>query len=175
MIASAIAGALTLGLVWSERYEIARFSAAAAVACVTIGWAFAQSPYLLPDQLTLEQAAAGDATLTATLIAHRSGNAGADPSLYLLYSLTLKGQARPGVRAPGPALSAALGRRPGRRSGEPGRKAALLGLAFALGVGLMVPFEEWYTRVLGVAFLLAFIVGGAFAIAEPGFLSAEDD
>ena len=55
------------------------------------------------------------------------------------------------------------------------RKALLLALAFTLGVGLMVPFEEWYTRLLGVGFLLAFIVGGAFAIAEPDFLSAEDD
>ena len=56
-----------------------------------------------------------------------------------------------------------------------GRKALLLGLAFALGVGLMVPFEATITRVLGVGFLLAFIVGGVFVIAEPGFLSAEDD
>jgi hypothetical protein len=56
-----------------------------------------------------------------------------------------------------------------------GRKALLLGLAFALGVGLMIPFEAVITRVLGVGFLLAFIVGGVFAIAEPGFLSAEDD
>jgi hypothetical protein len=51
----------------------------------------------------------------------------------------------------------------------------LLALAFVLGVGLMIPFEEWYTRLLGVAFLLTFIVGGVFTIAEPEFLSAEDD
>lgn len=55
------------------------------------------------------------------------------------------------------------------------RKAILVAAAFVLGVGLMVPFEYTITRVLGVGFLLAFIVGGAFAIAEPGFLSAEDD
>ena len=54
------------------------------------------------------------------------------------------------------------------------RTGLLLALAFVLGVGLMVPFEEWYTRFLGVAFLLTFIVGGVFAIAEPGFLSGED-
>ena len=92
VIASAIAGGLTLALVWSERYEVARFAAAAAVACVTIGWAFAQSPYLLPDQLTLEQAAAGDATLTATLVGVGAGMLVLIPSLYLLYSLTLKGR-----------------------------------------------------------------------------------
>ena len=92
VIASALAGGLTLALVWRERYEIARFTAAAAVACVTIGWAFAQSPYLLPDQLTLEEAAAGDATLTATLIGIAAGMVVLVPSLYLLYSLTLKGR-----------------------------------------------------------------------------------
>lgn len=56
-----------------------------------------------------------------------------------------------------------------------GRKALAVAAAFVLGVGLMVPFEYTVTRVLGVGFLLAFIVGGVFVIAEPGFLSAEDD
>ena len=92
VIASALAGGVTLWLVWSARYEIARFSAAAAVACVTIGWAFAQSPYLLPERLTLEQAAAGDATLVATLVGIGVGMLVLVPSLYLLYSLTLKGR-----------------------------------------------------------------------------------
>jgi cytochrome bd ubiquinol oxidase subunit II len=92
VIASAGAGGVTLALVWVERFELARFTAAAAVACVTIGWAFAQSPYLLPDQLTLDGAAAGDATLVATLIGVAIGMLILVPSLYLLYSLTLKGR-----------------------------------------------------------------------------------
>jgi cytochrome d ubiquinol oxidase subunit II len=92
VIASAAAGALTLALVWARRYEVARVTAAAAVACVTIGWAFAQSPYLLPDQLTLDEAAAADATLTAVLISVAVGMLVLIPSLYLLYSLTLRGR-----------------------------------------------------------------------------------
>jgi cytochrome d ubiquinol oxidase subunit II len=92
VIASAIAGGITLWLVWAERFELARFSAAAAVACVTVGWAFAQSPYLLPEHLTLEKAAAGDATLIATLVGVGLGLLVLVPSLYLLYSLTLKGR-----------------------------------------------------------------------------------
>jgi cytochrome bd ubiquinol oxidase subunit II len=92
VIASAIAGGMTLWLVWAERYELARFTAAAAVACVTVGWAFAQSPYLLPEHLTLEKAAAGDATLIATLVGVGLGMLVLVPSLYLLYSLTLKGR-----------------------------------------------------------------------------------
>jgi cytochrome bd ubiquinol oxidase subunit II len=92
VIASALAGAATLALVWMQRFELARFSAAAAVACVTIGWAFAQSPYLLPDRLTLDQAAAPNATLVATLIGVCAGLVILVPSLYLLYSLTLRGR-----------------------------------------------------------------------------------
>ena len=92
VIASALAGIATLALVWVQRFELARFSAAAAVACVTIGWAFAQSPYLLPDRLTLDQAAAPNATLVATLIGVCAGLVILIPSLYLLYSLTLRGR-----------------------------------------------------------------------------------
>jgi cytochrome bd ubiquinol oxidase subunit II len=92
VIASAIAGGITLALVWAKRFELARFTAAAAVACVTIGWAFAQSPYLLPKHLTLDQAAAGHATLVAMLIGVTIGMVVLIPSLYLLYSLTLRGR-----------------------------------------------------------------------------------
>jgi hypothetical protein len=45
---------------------------------------------------------------------------------------------------------------------------------FALGVLLMIPFEAWYTRVLGVAALFAAIVTGVFAIASPEFLESEE-
>jgi hypothetical protein len=45
---------------------------------------------------------------------------------------------------------------------------------FALGVALMIPFEFWLTRVLGVGLLFAAIVTGVFAIASPEFLEAED-
>jgi ethanolamine transporter EutH len=56
-----------------------------------------------------------------------------------------------------------------------GRKALPVAAAFVLGVGLMVPFEAAITRALGMAFLVAFIVGGVFVIAEPGFVSRDDD
>jgi threonine/homoserine efflux transporter RhtA len=57
------------------------------------------------------------------------------------------------------------------------RRAKALGVvaAFVLGTGLMVPFEATLTRVLGVGLLLAFIVAGMFLIAEPGFLSGEEE
>jgi hypothetical protein len=56
-----------------------------------------------------------------------------------------------------------------------GRKALLIVAAFVLGVGLMVPFEATITRLLGMTFLLAFIVGGVFVIADPRFLSADEE
>jgi hypothetical protein len=56
------------------------------------------------------------------------------------------------------------------------RRAPLLALAsFLLGVALMIPFEAAITRLLGVAFLLGAIIGGAFVIAEPDFLSSDED
>jgi len=54
----------------------------------------------------------------------------------------------------------------------------LLGLMFAcLGAGLllMLLFEAWYTRLVGVAALFAFIVAGVFLIADPAFLASDDD
>ena len=92
VIASAVAGAATLGLVWRERFGLARLTAAAAVASITVGWAFAQSPYLLPGELTLEDAAASDATLTALLASVAAGFVILVPSLLFLYRLVLQGR-----------------------------------------------------------------------------------
>jgi cytochrome bd ubiquinol oxidase subunit II len=92
VVGSAIAGIATLALVWTRRFALARWSAAAAVAAVTVGWAFAQSPDLLPGELTLDQAAASDATLAAVLVSTAIGAAVIVPSLVLLYSLVLRGR-----------------------------------------------------------------------------------
>lgn len=46
---------------------------------------------------------------------------------------------------------------------------------FLIGVGLMVPFEMWYTRLVGMACLIAFVVVGLFVIASPEFLAQGDD
>jgi hypothetical protein len=44
---------------------------------------------------------------------------------------------------------------------------------FVLGIVLMIPFEEWYTRLFGVAALLGFIVTGVFLIASPELIGQE--
>jgi cytochrome d ubiquinol oxidase subunit II len=92
VLASGAAGAATLALVWRERYGLARVSAAAAVAAIIVGWALAQRPYLLPPRLTLEEAAASDATLTAVVIAVAIAVVILGPSLTFLYRLVLRGR-----------------------------------------------------------------------------------
>ena len=90
-LGSGLAGLGTIVLVARQRYGPARFTAAAAVGAMTIGWAFAQSPYLLPPELTLDEAAASDATLAAVLIAIGIGALVLVPSLVYLYRLVLRG------------------------------------------------------------------------------------
>jgi cytochrome d ubiquinol oxidase subunit II len=91
VLVSALAGAVTLALIWTRRYGPARATAAAAVGAITVGWLLAQDPYLLPGELTLEQGAASDATLTALVVSILAGFVILVPSLAYLYRLTLKG------------------------------------------------------------------------------------
>jgi cytochrome d ubiquinol oxidase subunit II len=92
VIGSAVAGLATLWLEWHERFEIARYTAAAAVAAIVAGWAVAQEPYLLPPHLTVEEAAANDATLTALVIAAVAGLLLLIPALAWLFRLALSGR-----------------------------------------------------------------------------------
>jgi cytochrome bd ubiquinol oxidase subunit II len=87
-----VAGVVTLWLEWRERFEAARYTAAAAVAAIVAGWALAQEPYLLPPDLTVHEAAAPDATLAALVIAATLGLALLVPALAWLFRLTLGGQ-----------------------------------------------------------------------------------
>ena len=57
------------------------------------------------------------------------------------------------------------------------RRPLLVCMLACLVVGslLMVLFEAWVTRALGVIALFAFIVSGVFVIADPAFLAADDE
>jgi cytochrome bd ubiquinol oxidase subunit II len=92
VIVSGIAGLVTLALVWTERYGLARVSAAAAVAAVVLGWMLAQKPYILPGHLRVEQAAASHTVLEAMLISLGVGFVILVPSLAILYRLVLQGR-----------------------------------------------------------------------------------
>jgi cytochrome d ubiquinol oxidase subunit II len=89
---SALAGLVTLALVWRGRYGVARYTSAAAVAAVVLGWVVAQRPFLLPGQLTFSEAAAGPATMNALLVSVVIAAAVVGPSLYGLFRLVLRGR-----------------------------------------------------------------------------------
>ena len=98
VIVCAVAGVVTMVLVWRSLFGLARASAALAVAAVIGGWAAAQEPVLLPG-LTVSQAAAGRATLIATIVGVAVGAVVLVPSLILLFSLFLRGRLDTGPEA----------------------------------------------------------------------------
>ncbi len=91
VIVSALAGLATLWLELHERFEIARYSVAVAVGAIVAGLVAAQEPYILPPELTVDQAAASDATLGALLGCVAVGLFILIPSLVWLFRLTLRG------------------------------------------------------------------------------------
>ena len=97
LLASVAAGAATMLFVVRRRLEPARWSAAVAVGTIVAGWALAQRPQLLPG-LTVEQAAAGDATIVALLVSIAIGAVILIPSLVLLFGLVLGGRFDESVR-----------------------------------------------------------------------------
>ncbi|HYI17781.1 MAG TPA: cytochrome d ubiquinol oxidase subunit II [Solirubrobacteraceae bacterium] len=90
VLISVAAGGVTLALIATWRFEVARWTAAAAVAAMIGGWWLATRPEVLPG-LTLEEAAAPDATLTALVVAVGLGLLILVPSLWYLYRLVLAG------------------------------------------------------------------------------------
>ena len=137
-----------MALVFTERYGPARVTGALAVIAIVVGWALAQDPYLLPPSLTLDEAAAADVTLEATVIVVGLGALILGPSLWFLYRLVLTGRLRP-------AMS---------------RLVAFAVACFVLGLVLMVVLDILW---LGVPLMFVFIVAGVFAIADPRFLKDE--
>jgi cytochrome d ubiquinol oxidase subunit II len=65
---AAVAGVVTLVLIFRRRYRVARVFAVAAVAAVVIGWGVGQYPWILVDQLTINEAAGAPATLAGLLV-----------------------------------------------------------------------------------------------------------
>jgi cytochrome d ubiquinol oxidase subunit II len=92
IVVSVVAGVATLALIWTGRFELARFPAAVAVAAVIAGWVLANAPELLPGQLTIDEAAAADATLTALVVSIGLGLVILVPALFYLYRLVLQGR-----------------------------------------------------------------------------------
>jgi cytochrome d ubiquinol oxidase subunit II len=68
LVIAALAGLATLVLLYRRRYAVARIPAAAAVGSVVAGWGVGQYPWLLVDQVTIDDAAGAPATLGGLLV-----------------------------------------------------------------------------------------------------------
>jgi cytochrome bd ubiquinol oxidase subunit II len=167
LIVSALAGLAALALVLRNRFELARYTAALAVAAIIVGWALAQQPTLLPG-LTIKQAAAPHDTLVLVVVAVLAGAAILFPSLALLFRLVLGGRfdiagdvAPPGAGEGRRVISASARGLPARAAG-----ACMIG-----GIGLLTIADAGWTHAIGVVCLIAFVVVG-FAAVAPSELAA---
>jgi cytochrome bd ubiquinol oxidase subunit II len=68
LVVAALAGAITLLTLFRRSYSMARVFASTAVAAVVTGWGVGQYPWMLVDQLTINDAAGAHTTLTALLV-----------------------------------------------------------------------------------------------------------
>ena len=101
ILASAVAGLATMALLWQFRLREARATAALAVAAVVAGWGVAQYPWILVDEITIDEAAGAQAALVGTLIAGAVAIAMVAPALIYLYTLADSNQV--GVHQPASA------------------------------------------------------------------------
>jgi cytochrome d ubiquinol oxidase subunit II len=157
VIVSSLAGLVTLGLVYCRRFELARYSAALAVAAVVAGWALAQWPTILPG-LDVRHAAAPHDTLVAVVVAVLGGGAIVFPSLALLFRLTLAGRfdASHFAEAAPPARA--------RSQVKPTLLARSAVACLIVGFGLLTAANAAWAHALGVTALFAFMVAGFLAL-----------
>jgi len=85
--ATALAATGAFFALWTRRYRLARFAAAAQTTLILLGWAASQYPYLLVPDLTIASAAANPRTQELVLIGLGVGSLLLFPSLYLLYRI----------------------------------------------------------------------------------------
>ncbi len=85
---AAVAGAATLALLYRRKYSPARVSAVVAVGSVVTGWGVGQYPWLLVDQVTINDAAGADSTLVGLLIVVGLAGVIVLPALTYLFRLT---------------------------------------------------------------------------------------
>ncbi len=88
LVVAAAAGIATLVLLYRRKFSPARVSAVAAVASVVTGWGVGQYPWLLVDQVTIDEGAGADATLTGLLVVVVLAGVIVLPALTYLFRLT---------------------------------------------------------------------------------------
>jgi cytochrome bd ubiquinol oxidase subunit II len=91
VIASIGAGAVALLFLWRGAPRGTRVLAAGAVASMVLAWGVAQWDYMLPESLTVSQAAAPSGTIGAVLVAVGIAAVLIGPGFVLLYTLDQRG------------------------------------------------------------------------------------
>lgn len=173
LLVSVLAGLATLVLVLRRRYELARYSAALAVATIVAGWAIAQSPTLLPG-LTVAQAAAPRSTQIAVVVSVLAGSVLLFPSLALLFGLVLRGRldhsamSVPTMRVGRPSTGRTI-----LSASAPGLLARAASVCLPAGIGLLTIAEAGWAHAIGAVCLLAFIVLGFLAALPPQLADGE--
>jgi cytochrome bd ubiquinol oxidase subunit II len=84
-ILTGVMAAGAISALWSRRYRLARFCAAAQVTLILWGWGAAQFPYLIEPDVTIYNAAAPPITLRSLLAALAVGALLLFPSFYYLF------------------------------------------------------------------------------------------
>jgi cytochrome bd ubiquinol oxidase subunit II len=171
LLVSGLAGVATLALVWTRRYEPARYSAALAVAAVVAGWALAQSPTFLPG-LTIEQAAAPHDTLVAVIVAVLAGAVILAPSLWLLFTLTLRGALDYGGRGEAADVGAPVR---ALRAARVGLLARVALACLVATLGFLTFADAGWAHAVGVVTLLVGVAIGFRAAVPLDPEPAEDD
>ena len=157
VIVSFAAGLTTLLLVFSRRYEPARYCAALAVAAVIAGWALARWPTILPG-LTVDEAAAGHDALVWVIVCVLGGAVILLPSLALLFRLVVTGRFEGAERAPSIEVVKAMG------AGRPALLARGALACLIAGFGLLNIADAGWAHAIGVVFLICFVLLGFRAI-----------
>jgi cytochrome d ubiquinol oxidase subunit II len=160
LVVSLLAGVGTLALVWFRRFELARFTAALAVAAIIAGWALAQRPTFLRG-LTIQQAAASHDVLVAVVVSVIAGAVILFPSLALLFRLLLRGQFDVADTSGSPVVS----RSAIVSSLVPGLAARVAVACLVAGIGFLTVADAGWAHAIGIAGLSAFIVLGTVAAA----------
>jgi cytochrome d ubiquinol oxidase subunit II len=86
-VVTALAALTAIWALWTRRYGLARMAAAAQTISILWGWAVAQFPYIVPETLRIQHAAAPRITLTLLAIGLAVGTAILVPALRYLYRL----------------------------------------------------------------------------------------
>jgi cytochrome d ubiquinol oxidase subunit II len=90
-LATMIATPLAAFLIWRGIFRWFRVAAVAAVGSMVFAWAFAQSPYLIPGRLTIDQAIAPQSTQVLLIIVTAVLVLVIVPAMGLLYFLDQRG------------------------------------------------------------------------------------